>query len=191
MKKIGITGGIGSGKTYVSEVFSSLGIPVFNADVESKRLMSSSDNLISLVKDLFGDDIYTNGLLDKQKLASIVFSDKEKLENLNNIIHPVVKQEFIDWCKQQNSSYVIKETAILFESRSDKGLDAVICVSAPLNIRIDRAVKRDGSSVKEIKNRIENQISQEEKENLSDYIIVNDEKDLLLPQIIKIHQLFS
>tara|TARA_B100001741_G_scaffold109231_1_gene89932 strand:+ start:8095 stop:8670 length:576 start_codon:yes stop_codon:yes gene_type:complete len=191
MKKIGITGGIGSGKTYVSEVFSSLGIPVFNADVESKRLMSSSDNLISLVKDLFGDDIYTNGLLDKQKLASIVFSDKEKLENLNNIIHPVVKQEFIDWCKQQNSSYVIKETAILFESRSDKGLDAVICVSAPLNIRIDRAVKRDGSSEKEIKNRIENQISQEEKENLSDYIIVNDEKDLLLPQIIKIHQLFS
>ncbi|MAR39272.1 MAG: dephospho-CoA kinase [Flavobacteriales bacterium] len=191
MKKIGITGGIGSGKTYVSEVFSSLGIPVFNADVESKRLMSSSDNLISLVKDLFGDDIYTNGLLDKQKLASIVFSDKEKLENLNNIIHPVVKQEFIDWCKQQNSSYVIKETAILFESRSDKGLDAVICVSAPLNIRIDRAVKRDGYSEKEIKNRIENQISQEEKENLSDYIIVNDEKDLLLPQIIKIHQLFS
>ena len=191
MKKIGITGGIGSGKTYVSEVFSSLGIPVFNADVESKRLMSSSDNLISLVKDLFGDDIYTNGLLDKQKLASIVFSDKEKLENLNNIIHPVVKQEFIDWCKQQNSSYVIKETAILFESRSDKGLDAVICVSAPLNIRIDRAVKRDGSTEKEIKNRIENQISQEEKENLSDYIIVNDEKDLLLPQIIKIHQLFS
>lgn len=191
MKKIGITGGIGSGKTYVSEVFSSLGIPVFNADVESKRLMSSSDNLISLVKDLFGDDIYTNGFLDKQKLASIVFSDKEKLENLNNIIHPVVKQEFIDWCKQQNSSYVIKETAILFESRSDKGLDAVICVSAPLNIRIDRAVKRDGSSEKEIKNRIENQISQEEKENLSDYIIVNDEKDLLLPQIIKIHQLFS
>ena len=147
--------------------------------------------LISLVKDSFGNDIYTNGVLDKKKLASIVFSDKEKLENLNNIIHPIVKQEFIDWCKKQNSSYVIKEAAILFESSSDKGLDAVICVSAPLNIRIDRAVKRDGSSEKEIKNRIENQISQEEKENLSDYIIVNDEKDLLLPQIIKIHQLFS
>ena len=191
MKKIGITGGIGSGKTYVSEVFSSLGIPVFNADVESKRLMSSSDKLISLVKDSFGNDIYTNGVLDKKKLASIVFSDKEKLENLNNIIHPIVKQEFIDWCKQQNSSYVIKEAAILFESNSDKGLDAVICVSAPLNIRIDRAVKRDGSSEKEIKNRIENQISQEEKENLSDYIIVNDGVQSLLPQILEIHQLFS
>ena len=116
MKKIGITGGIGSGKTYVSEVFSSLGIPVFNADVESKKLMRSSDKLMSLVKDSFGDDIYTNGVLDKQKLASIVFSDKEKLENLNNIVHPIVKQEFLDWCKQQNSSYVIKEAAILFES---------------------------------------------------------------------------
>ena len=191
MKKIGITGGIGSGKTYVSEVFSSLGIPVFNADVESKRLMSSSDKLISLVKDSFGNDIYTNGVLDKKKLASIVFSDKEKLENLNNIVHPIVKQEFIDWCKKQNSSYVIKEAAILFESSSDKGLDAVICVSAPLNIRIDRAVKRDGSSEKEMKNRIENQISQEEKENLSDYIIVNDGVQSLLPQILKIHQLFS
>lgn len=191
MKKIGITGGIGSGKTYVSEVFSSLGIPVFNADVESKRLISSSDKLISLVKDSFGNDIYTNGVLDKKKLASIVFSDKEKLENLNNIVHPIVKQEFIDWCKKQNSSYVIKEAAILFESSSDKGLDAVICVSAPLNIRIDRAVKRDGSSEKEIKNRIENQISQEEKENLSDYIIVNDGVQSLLPQILKIHQLFS
>lgn len=191
MKKIGITGGIGSGKTYVSEVFSSLGIPVFNADIESKRLMSSSNKLISLVKDSFGNDIYTNGVLDKKKLASIVFSDKEKLENLNNIIHPIVKQEFIEWCKQQNSTYVIKEAAILFESSSDKGLDAVICVSAPLNIRIDRAVKRDGSSEKEIKNRIENQISQEEKENLSDYIIVNDGVQSLLPQILKIHQLFS
>ena len=191
MKKIGLTGGIGSGKTYVSEVFSSLGIPVFNADVQSKKLMRSCDKLISLVKDSFGDDIYTNRVLDKQKLASIVFSDKEKLENLNNIIHPIVKQEFIDWCKQQNSSYVIKEAAILFESSSDKGLDAVICVSAPLNIRIDRAVKRDGSSEKEINNRIENQISQEEKENLSDYIIVNDGVQSLLPQILKIHQLFS
>lgn len=191
MKKIGITGGIGTGKTYVSEVFFSLGIPVFNADVESKRLIRSSDKLKSLLKDSFGDDIYTNGLLDKKKLASIVFSDKEKLENLNNIIHPIVKQKFIDWCKLQNSSYVIKEAAILFESSSDKGLDAVICVSAPLNIRIDRAVKRDGSSEKEIKIRIENQISQEEKENLSDYIIVNDGVQSLLPQILKIHQLLS
>ena len=191
MKKIGITGGIGSGKTYVSEVFFSLGIPVFNADVESNRLIRSSEKLKSLLKDSFGHDIYTNGILDKKKLASIVFSDKEKLENLNSIIHPIVKQKFKDWCKQLNSSYVIKEAAILFESSSDKGLDAVICVSAPLNIRIDRAIKRDGSSEKEIKNRIENQISQEEKENLSDYIIVNDGVQSLLPQILKIHQLLS
>lgn len=188
MKKIGITGGIGSGKTYVSKVFESLGIPVFNADMEAKKLMFSSEELIQSVKNEFGNDIYTKGELDKQKLASIVFSDSEKLRKLNSLVHPIVKQEFLNWQEKQNSSYVIKEAAILFESNSDKGLDAVICVTAPLNIRIDRAVKRDGTSEEEIKNRIENQISQEEKENLSDYIIVNDEKDLLLPQIIKIHE---
>lgn len=191
MKKIGITGGIGSGKTYVSKVFESLGIPVFNADMEAKKLMFSSEELIQSVKNEFGNDIYTKGELDKQKLASIVFSDSEKLRKLNTLVHPIVKQEFLNWQEKQNSTYIIKEAAILFESSSDKGLDAVICVSAPLNIRIDRALKRDGTSEEEIKNRIENQISQEEKENLSDYIIVNDGVQSLLPQILKLHQLFS
>ena len=191
MKKIGITGGIGSGKTYVSEVFKSLGIPVFNADIESKKIMITSEKLMELVKSTFGEGIYTNGRLNKEKLGAIVFSDKSKLQKLNSLVHPIVKEEFNNWCKSQKSLYVIKEAAILFESKANIGLDAVICVSAPLKLRISRSVKRDNTTEKEIKNRIENQISQEEKEKLSDYIIVNDTKDLLLPQVLNIHELLS
>lgn len=188
MKKIGITGGIGSGKTYVASVFQSLGIPIFNADIQAKKLMTFSRKLIKLVKEEFGNDIYKDSDLNKEKLASIVFSNSDKLQKLNSLVHPIVKEEFNNWCKKQTSPYVIKEAAILFESNSHIGLDAVICVSAPLELRIERLLNRDDCSEKEIKKRIENQISQEEKQKLSDYIIVNDEKELLLPKIIKIHK---
>ena len=188
MKKIGITGGIGSGKTYVAAVFQSLGIPIFYSDIQSKKLMISSEKLIKLLKEEFGNDIYKDSDLNKEKLSSIVFNDKSKLEKLNSLVHPIVKKEFNNWCKKQTSSYIIKEAAILFESNSHLGLDAVICISAPLELRKKRLLKRDNSTEKEIQNRIENQISQEKKEKLSDYIIINDEKDLLLPQIIKIHE---
>ena len=192
MKKIGITGGIGSGKTYVASVFQSLGIPIFNADIQAKKIMTSSGKLIKLVKEEFGNEIYKDSDLNKEKLASIVFSNSDKLQKLNSLVHPIVKEEFNNWCKKQTSPYVIKEAAILFESNSHIGLDAVICVSAPLDLRMRRLLNRDDYSKKEIKKRIENQISQEEKEKLSDYIIVNDEKELLLPKIIKIHkELFS
>ena len=188
MKKIGITGGIGSGKTYVAAVFQSLGIPIFYADIQAKKLMTSSEKLIKLLKEEFGNDIYKDADLNKEKLASIVFSNSDKLKKLNSLVHPIVKEEFNNWCKKQTSPYVIKEAAIIFEINSYLGLDAVICVSAPLELITKRLFKRDNSSEKEIKKRIENQISQEEKEKLSDYIIINDEKDLLLPQIIKIHK---
>jgi len=188
MKKIGITGGIGSGKTYVASVFQSLGIPIFNADIQAKKIMTSSEKLIKLVKEEFGNDIYKDSDLNKEKLASIVFSNSDKLQKLNSLVHPIVKEELNNWCEKQTSPYVIKEAAILFESNSHIGLDAVICVSAPLELRIERLLNRDDYSEKEIKKRIENQISQEEKEKLSDYIIVNDEKELLLPKIIKIHK---
>ena len=188
MKKIGITGGIGSGKTYVASVFQSLGIPIFNADIQAKKIMTSSRKLIKLLKEEFGNDIYKDSDLNKEKLASIVFSNSDKLQKLNSLVHPIVKEEFNNWCKKQTSPYVIKEAAILFESNSHIGLDAVICVSNPLDLRMKRLLKRDNSSEKEIKKRIKNQMSQEVKEKLSDYIIVNDEKDLLLPKIIKFHK---
>ena len=189
MKKIGLTGGIGSGKTYVSRVFESLGVPVFNTDNEAKKLLSNSEQLVQSLKDEFGNDIYDDYSLNNKKLASIVFSDSEKLGKLNSLVHPLVKQQFLDWQEVQKSSYVIKESAILFESKSDNGLDAILCVTCPINLRIDRIKSRDGLSYFEIKNRIENQISEEEKVNLSDHVIVNDEKDLLLTQIIKIHEI--
>ena len=188
MKKIGITGGIGSGKTYVASVFQSLGIPIFNADIQAKKIMTSSGKLIKLVKEEFGNDIYKDSDLNKEKLASIVFSNSDKLQKLNSLVHPIVKEEFNNWYKKQTSPYVIKEAAILFESNSHIGLDAVICISAPLDLRMKRLLNRDDYSEKEIKKRIENQISQEEKEKLSDYIIVNDEKELLLPKIITFHK---
>ena len=188
MKKIGITGGIGSGKTYVAAVFQSLGIPIFFADIQAKKLMTSSEKLIKLLKEEFGYEIYKDADLNKEKLSSIVFSNYDKLQKLNSLVHPIVKEEFNNWCKKQTSPYVIKEAAILFESKSNLGLDAVICVSAPLELRMKRLLKRDNFNEKEINQRIENQILQEDKEKQSDYIIVNDEKDLLLPQIIKIHK---
>ena len=188
MKKIGITGGIGSGKTYVAAVFQSLGIPIFYADIQAKKLMISSEKLIKLVKEEFGNDIYKDADFNKETLASIIFSNSDKLQKLNSLVHPIVKEEFNTWCKRQTSPYVIKEAAILFESKSYLGLDAVICVSAPLELRKKRLFNRDNYTEKEMQNRIENQITQEDKEKLSDYIIVNDEKDLLLPQIIKIHK---
>tara|TARA_B100001287_G_scaffold276089_1_gene285725 strand:+ start:1315 stop:1893 length:579 start_codon:yes stop_codon:yes gene_type:complete len=188
VKKIGITGSIGSGKTYVSKVFESLGISVFNADNEAKKIMSCSFDLINSIKNEFGEDIYDKYSLNKKKLASIVFSDSAKLKKLNSIVHPIVKQEFLNWCKIQKSPYVIKEAAILFESNSYKELDSIICVSAPKKLRIDRVRLRDSLKDYEINNRMRNQFSQEQKENLSDYIIVNDEKELLLNQIIRIHE---
>ena len=188
MKKIGITGSIGSGKTYVSKVFESLGISVFNADNEAKKIMSCSFDLINSIKNEFGEDIYDKYSLNKKKLASIVFSDSAKLKKLNSIVHPIVKQEFLNWCKIQKSPYVIKEAAILFESNSYKELDSIICVSAPKKLRIDRVRLRDSLKDYEINNRMRNQFSQEQKEDLSDYIIVNDEKELLLTQIIRIHE---
>ena len=188
MKKIGITGGIGSGKTYVAEVFRSLGISIFYADSQANKLMISSEKLIKLLKEEFSNDIYKDADLNKEKLASIVFSNSDKLQKLNSLVHPIVKEEFNNWCKKQTSPYVIKEAAILFESNSHLGLDAVICVSAPLELRKKRLCNRDNYTEKEMQNRIENQITQEDKEKQSNYIIVNDEKDLLLPQIIKIHK---
>jgi len=188
VKKIGITGSIGSGKTYVSKVFESLGISVFNADNEAKKIMSCSFDLINSIKNEFGEDIYDKYSLNKKKLASIVFSDSAKLKKLNSIVHPIVKQEFLNWCKIQKSPYVIKEAAILFESNSYQELDSIICVSAPKKLRIDRVRSRDSLKDYEINNRMRNQFSQEQKEDLSDYIIVNDEKKLLLTQIIRIHE---
>lgn len=187
MNKIGLTGGIGVGKTYVSKIFENLGVPVFNADKEAKHCLNSDLQLMDSIKNKFGKNLYKNNLLQTNLLANIVFNDKTKLEALNNLVHPVVKKKFSLWTKKQKSNFVIKEAAILFESNSHLDLDLIICVSAPKNLRISRTMQRDKLSISEVEGRIKSQMPQKEKENLSNYVIYNDEKKMLLPQIIKIY----
>ena len=186
MKKIGLTGGIGAGKTYVSKIFQQMGIPIFNADEQAKKCMVEDANLKAAVQLAFGESMYLKGVLQKDALAKIVFNNTEALAKLSALVHPIVKQKFEDWCTQQSTSLVIKEAAILFESGSHLGLDAVVCVSAPENLRIERVKKRDGSSVAQIQSRMSKQMSQAEKEELADFLIVNDQVQLLLPQVLTI-----
>jgi len=186
MKKIGLTGGIGAGKTYVSKIFQQMGIPIFNADEQAKKCMVEDVNLKAAVQLAFGESMYLKGVLQKDALAKIVFNNTEALAKLNAFVHPIVKQKFEHWCTQQSTSIVIKEAAILFESVAHLGLDAVVCVSAPEKMRIKRVQKRDGSSVEQIQSRMSKQIPQAEKEELADFLIVNDEVQLLLPQVLSI-----
>jgi len=186
MKKIGLTGGIGAGKTYVSKIFQQMGIPIFNADEQAKKCMVEDANLKAAVQLAFGESMYLKGVLQKEALAQIVFNNTEALAKLNALVHPIVKQKFEDWCTQQSASMVIKEAAILFESDAHLGLDAVVCVSAPEKLRIARVQKRDVSSVEQIESRMSKQMPQAEKEELADFLIVNDEVQLLLPQVLAI-----
>ena len=186
MKQIGLTGGIGVGKTFVSEIFQKMGYSVFLADLHAKKCIHESDDLKKEIKKKFGNEIYQKGVLQKNRLADIVFNDTKKLQELNNLVHPFVQRRFEDWCKNQQSKFVIKEAAILFESEAHKGLDGVICVSAPFQKRIERVMKRDNCTKEDVIKRIENQIPQETKEKLSDFVILNNDKEELLPQIISI-----
>jgi len=186
MKKIGLTGGIGVGKTYVSKIFQQMGIPVFNSDEHAKKCMVEDANLKAAVQLAFGENMYLEGVLQKEELAKIVFNNTKTLAKLNALVHPVVKQKFEDWCTLQPASMVIKEAAILFESDAHLGLDAVVCVGAPKKLRIARVQKRDASSVEQIESRMSKQMPQSEKEELADFLIVNDDVQLLLPQVLSI-----
>lgn len=184
--RIGLTGGIGAGKTFVGAIFSKFDIPVFNADSEAKISMSEVGSLQDEIQKLFGSKAYKDGVLQNNFIADIVFNNSKILDKLNKLVHPVVKKSFEDWCVNQNSDIVIKEAAILFESNSHVDLDKVICVSAPENTRVDRVVRRDSCSRIQVLSRMARQLSQSEKESHSDFIIVNDGLELIVPQIIKI-----
>jgi len=188
--KIGITGGIGSGKTFLTKLFKALGVPVYNADEEAKRLMNSDARIKKQLIELFGAATYKDGKLDRTFLAAIVFSDKEKLELLNSIVHPIVIQEAKDWAERQTSRYSLKEAALLFESGSYKELDYTILVTAPMDVRIQRVIKRDGVTEQQVRERISKQLSDEEKLLLADFVIVNDGITPLLPQVWTLHQKF-
>jgi dephospho-CoA kinase len=191
MIKVGITGGIGSGKSTISEIFKLLRIPIFNADLEAKDLQNNDINIKALISNLLGSTSYTpDGILDRQKVAAIVFNDKKKLAAMNQIIHPAVKSKFLEWCEQyQNSPYILYEAAILLESGGSKDFDLIIVVIADEEERISRIIKRDQTTEEHVRQRIANQMPDLEKVKLADYLIVNNKENLLIPQILKIDQL--
>lgn len=186
MITVGITGGIGSGKTTVAKLFELLGIPVFYSDDAAKNLMNYNAEVKQKVVDNFGSECYIDGVLDRKYLASIVFSDKEKLDKLNSIVHEATGYFFQKWVKEQSFvPYVLKEAALIFEAGVK--LDYVIGVSAPYELRLDRAMKRDGATKEAIENRMAAQMNEEEKMKLCDFIIMNDGSDLM-SQIKTIHE---
>ena len=190
MLRIGLTGGIGSGKSTVARIFSVLGIPIYSADDASKRLMAEDAELRSSIISSFGNESYTDGILNRKYLSDQVFNDSEKIKLLNSLVHPVTLRDAAEWMKKQKTPYVIKEAALIFESGSQKMLDYVIGVKAPLALRIERTMKRDNVTSHEVNARIDLQMDEEEKLHLCDYLIVNDEKQMLIPQVLALHEKF-
>ncbi len=190
MLKIGLTGGIGSGKTTVAAIFEVLGIPVYYSDKASKRLMVENEALKASIINHFGTAAYSDGILNRKFLAEQVFNNKEKLALLNSLVHPVTIKDAADWFDIQTAPYVIKEAALIFESGSDKYLDYVIGVEAPQALRIQRAIDRDKISRQEVEARIGKQMDEAEKMQLCDFVIVNDEHQMVTPQVLALHEKF-
>lgn len=188
MLKIGITGGIGSGKTTVCRLFELLGVSVYYADIRAKMLMQIDEDLMEGIRAAFGRDVYDGHILNRSLLGSIVFNDAEQLQRLNGLVHPAVFRDFDKWSTEQKGLYVLKEAAILFESGSAKDCAYTILVKSPLDLRVSRIMKRDGLSKEDIMKRIDKQMSDEEKEILASFIIVNDEIRLVIPQVLALHQ---
>lgn len=190
MLKIGVTGGIGSGKSTVCTIFRNLGVPVFDSDQTSRDLVNENPTIKSTLRKTFGPDMFfQDGSLDRKRLARLVFNNPPELEKLNAIIHPVVFRKFEEFCeKNKKSKYLIKEAAILFETSTHKNLDKIINVYAPKELRIERVLKRENTSREQIEKIMRFQYSDEVKNKLSDYIIVNENIDELLPQVMEIHE---
>ena len=189
MLKIGITGGIGSGKSTVSRIFELLGVPVYYADDRAKDIMVRDPELAAQVKHHFGEEIYdAQGALNRKLLGNIVFNDKDKLALLNSLVHPATIRDSDNWALQQHTPYVLKEAALLFETESLHHLDKVIAVSAPQPLRIHRVMKRDNVTRNDVLARIYKQIDETIKVKLSDYVIYNDEQHMVIPQVLALHK---
>lgn len=186
---IGITGGIGSGKSTVAKVFGTLGIPVYSADDAAKEIMVKDAQLVEQIREHFGPGAYhADGSLHRKYISDIVFNDKEELAVLNAIVHPATIRHSTEWAKQQRAPYVIKEAALMFETESFHHVDKVICVYAPEALRILRVMKRDNITREEVLARIYKQIDEKIKMKLADYVIYNDEQQMVIPQVLALHQ---
>jgi len=186
--KVGLTGGIGSGKSMVARIFETLGIPVYYADEAARDLQNNDPLLQAQIRSLFGPDAYVEGKLDRKYISTVVFGDRGKLEQLNALVHPATIRDAAEWLKKQDSPYAIKEAALIFESGSQRDLDFVIGVTAPETLRIRRTMQRDGINEEEVRKRMERQLSDRIKMRLCDYVIHNDEQQLLIPQVLGIHE---
>ncbi|HEX3009932.1 MAG TPA: dephospho-CoA kinase [Bacteroidales bacterium] len=191
MKKIGITGGIGSGKSVVCDIFKMLGVKVYNADSRSKYLLENDLIIRNSISEYFGQEIYKSGLPDRKLLASKVFNNPEALARLNSIVHPVVFADFNHWVEaNSNEPYVVKEAAIMFESGANQHVDSVVLVYSQPELRLQRVMLRDKLQKEEVLSRMKNQMTDEEKMKLSDYIIYNDEEHSLIRQVVSLHHTF-
>jgi dephospho-CoA kinase len=186
--RLGVTGGIGSGKTSVCRVFKVLGIPVYSADPEAKEIMENDKGIIRRINSIAGKDLYSNGSLDRMELAALIFNDNTLLEKVNSLVHPVVFEHFKKWEMEQSSPYVIMEAAILFESGATILVDRIATVVAPLEQRVERVMGRNNLSREQVLERMRNQMEDNERIKLSDYVIYNSEDDMIIPAILKIHQ---
>lgn len=196
MFKVGITGNIGSGKTTVCKVFEVLGIPVFYADDEAKRIMVKDLILIEGIKKAFGEKSYLeDGTLNRKHISGIVFNNEEQLVKLNRLVHPAVFRRFEVWVQQYKGRtdipYVLKEAALLFESDSYKMCHRSLMISAPEQVRFARVMKRDSVTAEEVKKRNSRQMSEEQKLGLANDVIINDDTELVIPQVLQLHKLYS
>jgi len=186
--KVGLTGGIGSGKTTVARIFETLGVPVYYADIAARTIMNTHASLRESIITHFGEQSYTDGLLNREYIADIVFNDKGKLDLLNSLTHPATIEDANDWMKKQTTPYAIKEAALLFESGSDRYLDFIIGVSAPLSLRVQRTMQRDNLSRQEVQRRMDRQMDEEQKMRRCDIVLINDDETPLLPQVLQLHE---
>jgi dephospho-CoA kinase len=186
--RVGLTGGIGSGKTTVAKIFELLGVPVYYADEAAKRIMNEDEELKRSIQKQFGEAAYKSGELDKTYLSSKVFQDPFQLEILNALVHPATLRDAANWMGRQKTAYIIKEAALIFESGSSEQLDYVIGIYAPASLRIKRTMERNGTTREEVVKRMNNQIDERIKMKLCDFVIYNDEEQLLIPQVLTLNQ---
>ena len=186
--RVGLTGGIGSGKSTVAQIFEVLGIPVYYADIAAKKIMNEDEGLRSAITNIFGEQAYTNDILDRKYISSIVFTDPAKLQQLNSLVHPATKKDGETWMQKQTSPYAIHEAALIFEAKVSDRLDHVIGVSSPIELRIKRAIERDKVSREEVLKRMDQQLDEELKMSKCEFVLINDEQQLLIPQVLELHE---
>ena len=191
MLKVGLTGGIGSGKSLVARMFGVLGVPVFEADAAGRQLLAEDPAVRAAILERFGEAVVHHGTVDRKALAAVVFQDPQALADLNAIVHPAVRQAFRHWAEKQNAPYVLMEAAILAETGGHQAFDRVVVVSAPEALRLARVMARDGAAEAEVKARMRNQASEEERLAIADHVIVNNDQQLVIPQVLQVHQALS